>query len=83
MVSRVIISFASRVLFMLLLLFILPPFSHFISLSPVLSPLMDIDVQWVGMNCEHGPTALLVLHGVGLCMGSQSKQRQRWVSKLA
>lgn len=83
MVSRVIISFASHVLFTVLLLFILPPSSHFISLSPVLSLLMDTSVQWLGMNCEHDPTALHVLRGVGLCLGSQTEQRQCWVSKLA
>lgn len=55
MVSGVIISFASHVLFMLLLLFIFPPFSHFISLTPILSLLMGIVLRWFKMNCERDP----------------------------
>lgn len=69
MVSRVIISFASHVLFTVLLLFILPPSSHFISLSPVLSLLMDTSVQWLGMNCEHDPTALPCAAWCGAVLG--------------
>lgn len=55
MVSGVIISFASHVLFMLLLLFLSPPFWHFISLTPILSPLMGIISRRFKMNCERDP----------------------------
>lgn len=78
MVSRVIISFASHVLFMPLLLFISPPFSHFISLIPVLSPLMGVvgDELWmrsVGRCSQRGAFVLLwLLTQVATMLGGQT-----------
>lgn len=78
MVSRVIISFASHVLFMPLLLFISPPFSHFISLIPVLSPLMGVvgDELWmrsVGRCSQGGALVLLwLLTQVATVLGGQT-----------
>lgn len=81
MVSRVIISFASHVLFMPLLLFISPPFSHFISLIPVLSPLMGVvgDELWMrsvghSLRCsQRGAFVLLwLLTQVATMLGGQT-----------